>query len=83
MSDMLKILKLHEFTDDDLKAELSRRRVVERAKRYVTSAEEALKRAKAKYELYVATIKQETELAERKQNSQHADKIRHRASRHS
>lgn len=65
MTDMEKITALKRFSDDDLKAELKRRQTVERARRHITSAEEALKRAKDKYDLYVRTLRMEDELAKK------------------
>jgi hypothetical protein len=53
---------LRGFTDDELKAELSRRRTLERAKRHLSSAETSLKRAQDKVNEYRTVLEEDKAL---------------------
>lgn len=57
---------LRQFTDDELKQELNRRRILERARRHLPSAEAALERAKEKVEKYRDALDEEQGTGKRK-----------------
>ncbi len=50
------------FTTDELKQELNRRKVLDRAQRHLPSAEAALLKAKAKVEQYRYVLKEDAAL---------------------
>jgi hypothetical protein len=50
---------LSQLSEEDLKQELSRRRVLERARRHLPSAEAALQRAQQKVDTYREVLREE------------------------
>lgn len=63
-TDKIKALTL--FTTEELKAELQRRKAVERAKNHLPSAEASLARAQAKVKAYRDSLKEEEAYAKRR-----------------
>ena len=65
------VLTLKQFTDEDLKSELARRRTLERARRHLNSAEAALARAEEKVSRYRQVLVDEDQVS-RKRETQRA-----------
>jgi multidrug resistance efflux pump len=61
-----KITILKGFSDDELKEELNRRRVLDRAKRHLPSAEAALQRAQEKVKQYREALERDKKYAEQR-----------------